>query len=148
MLEYQEQNPVNLELSRFAGWAQVVTSKFVESNACHPCCIPSFHCFRLHHSFHPPPGRYTLAQTHCDCVCYALLSQSCPLQSFMLQHTAKCHFRILHVKLCLADVLYWQNKFSFKTHLVSSDISQFIPWFTKINLFWTWLKIASKLIPT
>lgn len=34
MLEYQEHKPaVNLELSRFVGCAQVVTSKFVESSA-------------------------------------------------------------------------------------------------------------------
>lgn len=67
-------------------------------------------------------------------------SQSCQLESFMLQPTLKCNFRIL-------DVILWQ--FSLKPiYLFSSDISKYIPWFTKINLFWTWLKIVLKLIPT
>lgn len=149
MLEYQEQKPANQEPSGFVGCVQVVTSKFVESNASvipaasnHFTAPISITHFTLH-----PADILSLRHT---VIVFAVhfFPQGCPLQSFVLQHTAKCSFRILHVKLCLADVLYWKNKFSFKTHPVSSDISQYVPWFTKINLFWTWLKIASKLIPT
>lgn len=129
MLEYQEQKPVNLEFSRFAGCAQVVPRKFVESNA---SVIPaaSLHfnasiSITTHFILHPAD---TLSLRH-TVIVFAVhfflrvvhyRVSGCSI----LQNAA---FRILHVKLCLADALYWQNKFSFKTHLVSSDISQYVP---------------------
>lgn len=72
MLKYQEQNPVNQEPSRFLGCVQVVTSKFVESNA---SAIPAAYHFTAPISithFILQPSRYDLAQTHRDWVCCAL----------------------------------------------------------------------------